>query len=106
MIAAFATQIELDHRGVAWVRGTGTKVKEIVLDKLAYGWSPDEMHEQHPHLSLAQLHAALTYYYENQAAIDEEMQRDEEEEDRLLAECSDPEFRRKLIDRIQSLKSA
>ena len=106
MTAVFTTQIKLDDRGVAWVSGTGTKVKEIVLDKIAYGWSPDEMHDQHPHLSLAQIHAALTYYYENQAALDEQMQRDEEEADRILAESSDPEFRRTLIDRIRSLKSA
>jgi hypothetical protein len=36
-----------------------------VLDKLAYGWSPEEIHFQHPALSLAQIHAALSYYYEN-----------------------------------------
>ena len=39
------------------------KVTEVVLDKIAYGWSPEEIHFQHPHLSLAQIHAALTYYY-------------------------------------------
>src|SRR5215467_14683266 len=49
------TQIEIDARGVAWVAGANTKVKEIVLDKLAYGWSPEEMHFQHPHLSMAQI---------------------------------------------------
>jgi hypothetical protein len=31
-----------------------------VLDKIAYGWIPEEMHLQHPHLSLAQIHAALS----------------------------------------------
>jgi uncharacterized protein (DUF433 family) len=60
-------------------RGANTKVKEIVLDKLAYGWSPEEMHFQHPHLSMAQIHAALAYYYENQEKIDEEIRRDLEE---------------------------
>ena len=36
MNAVFTTQIELDDRGVAWLCGTGTKVKEIVLDKIAH----------------------------------------------------------------------
>ena len=59
MSTGLTTQIEIDPRGVAWVAGANTKVKEIVLDKLAYGWSPEEMHFQHPHLSMAQIHAAL-----------------------------------------------
>jgi hypothetical protein len=46
---------------------------------------------------LAQIHAALTYYYENQSHLDAQMQRDLEESDKLLSEVSDPEFRRKLI---------
>jgi uncharacterized protein (DUF433 family) len=37
------------------------------LDHLAYGWSPEEMHYQHPPLSLAQIHAALAYYFDHQA---------------------------------------
>ena len=93
-------EIELDSRGVAWVAGTRTKVREIVLDKTAWGLTPDQMHEQHPHLSLAQIHTALAYYYENQAAMDDEIQRDYEEAVKLQEELSDPEFRQRL----QSLK--
>jgi uncharacterized protein (DUF433 family) len=55
--------IHLDKRGVAWIDDTNTKVVEVVLDKLAYGSSPEEIHFQHPHLSLAQIHAALSYTY-------------------------------------------
>jgi len=57
--ATFTTQIELDDRGVAWIGGTKTKVIEVVLDKIAYGSSPEEIHFQHPHLSLAQIHGAF-----------------------------------------------
>ena len=52
--------IWLDERGVAWVDNTNTKAVEIVLDMLAYGSDTREIHEQHPHLSLAQIHAALS----------------------------------------------
>jgi uncharacterized protein (DUF433 family) len=65
-----ATQIELDDRGTTWIAGTTVKVTEVVLDKIAYGSSPEEIRFQHPHLSLAQIHGALTYYYENQGRID------------------------------------
>jgi uncharacterized protein (DUF433 family) len=101
--AIFATQIELDSQGVAWVGGTRVKVTEIVLDKMAYGWSPEEIHFQHPHLSLAQIHAALTYYYENQVALDARIRKSLDEGDRLTAEVSDPAFRRKLSELKRSL---
>ena len=90
------TQIEIDARGVAWVAGANTKVKEIVLDKLAYGWSPEEMHFQHPHLSMAQIHAALAYYYENQDKLDDEIRRDLEEVDQLRSQSESPTLRSKL----------
>ena len=91
-----ATQIELDSRGIAWIGGTKVKVLEVVLDKTAYGWSPDEIHLQHPHLSLAQIHAALAYYYENQAEIDAQIEHWLEEGDELARIVSNPEFRRKI----------
>lgn len=96
MTAAFATQIELDDRGIAWIAGTKVKVTEVVLDKIAYESSPEEIHFQHPHLSLAQIHGALTYYYENQDEVDEQIRRGLEESDKLAAQVSDAEFRRKL----------
>jgi len=101
--AAFATQIELDDRGIAWIAGTKVKVTEVVLDKIAYESSPEEIHFQHPHLSLAQIHGALTYYYENQDEVDEQIRRGLEESDKLAAQVSDAEFRRKLAGLKRSL---
>ena len=51
--------IRRDDRGAIWIDETNVKVIEVVLDRLAYGWSPEEIHFQHPDLSLAQIHAAL-----------------------------------------------
>ena len=96
MTTTFATQIELDDRGIAWIKGTKVKVIEVLLDKIAYGSSPEEIHFQHPNLSLAQIHGALTYYYENQDKVDEQIRHGLEESDRLAARCSDADFRRKL----------
>lgn len=98
MTTTFATQIELDDRGVAWIAGTKVKITEVVLDKIAYGSSPEEIHFQHPNLSLAQIHGALTYYYENQDQVDEQIRRGLEESDKLALRLSDAEFRRKLLD--------
>ena len=83
MTAAFTTQIKLDDRGVAWIAGTQVKVVEVVLEKIAYGSSPEEIHFQHPNLSLAQIYGAMTYYYENQDQVDDQIRRGIEESDRL-----------------------
>ncbi len=77
MIAVNApTHILLDDQGRAWLDDTKTKVVELVLDHLAYGWSADEIREQHPHLSLGQIHAALGYYYDHQQEIDAQIEQD------------------------------
>ena len=96
MTAIFVTQIELDGRGIAWIGGTKVKVTEVMLDKIAYGWSPEEIHFQHPHLSLAQIHAALTYYYENQSQMDAQIRRALEESGKIASQVSDADLRRKL----------
>ncbi|HEY6345726.1 MAG TPA: DUF433 domain-containing protein [Bryobacteraceae bacterium] len=78
--------------------GTKGKVAEVILDKIAHGWSPEEIHFQHPHLSLAQIHGALAYYYENQSQLDAQLEEGLREADRLAVEASDPAFRRRLAD--------
>jgi uncharacterized protein (DUF433 family) len=83
---------------MAWIAGTKVKVTEVVLDKIAYGSSPEDLHFQHPNLSLAQIHGALTYYDENQDKVDEQIRRGLEESDKLAVHLSDAEFRRKLLD--------
>src|SRR2546426_11862726 len=97
MSTGLTTQIEIDARGVAWVAGANTKVIEVVLDNLAYGWSPEEMHFQHPHLSLAQIHAALAYYYENQEQLDADIARRRQDVEKMAAESADSPLRRKLL---------
>jgi uncharacterized protein (DUF433 family) len=60
------------------------RVAMIVMDYLAYGWSPDEIRRQHPHLTLAEVHAAMGYYYDHQPEIDAEISEELEEVDRAL----------------------
>ena len=92
MTASFATQIELDSQGVAWIGGTRVKVTEIVVDKIAHGWSAEEIHFQHPHLSLAQIHAALTYDYENQPRLDAQIRSLLHQADRIALPSVRPGF--------------
>lgn len=67
--------VVLDEKGVPIVAGTKMKVIEIVLEKTAYGWSPEELHFQHPYLTLGQIYSALAYYWDHQDALDREIKR-------------------------------
>ena len=79
--------IRRDKRGVAWVVDTNTKVIEVAMDHAAYGWDAEEIHAAHPHLSLAHIHAALSYYYDHKVELDGQMQRQLENHRRLRNEA-------------------
>ena len=96
MQTVITRHIYLDEEGRAWIDDTNIKVIEVVLDKLAYGWSAEEIHEQHPHLSLAKIHAALSYYYDHQAEIDTEIERKDKEIEALMAKAKDSPLKKRL----------
>ena len=81
------THIRRDERGVAWISDTNTKVIEVAMDQAAYGWDAEEIHASHPHLSLAQIHAALSFYHDHKRELDAEMQRQLENYRRLRNEA-------------------
>ena len=81
---------------MTWISGTNIKVIEVVLAKLAHGWSPEEIHFQHRHLSLAQIHAALSYYYDHQAELDSEIGQRRSEVEGLAKQAFDSPLRKKL----------
>ncbi|MDO8543872.1 MAG: DUF433 domain-containing protein [Opitutaceae bacterium] len=85
-----------DAAGVAWIDRTRVKVIEVALDHVAYGWSAEEIHRQHPHLSLAQIHATLGYYYDHQAAFDAEMAKSLAEAERSASATAESPLRRRL----------
>jgi uncharacterized protein (DUF433 family) len=92
--AAFITS---DDRGRAILAGTTIKVVEIALDHLANGWSPEEIYLQHGRrLSMAQIHAALSYYYEHQAEFDAEIERQVHEAEEFRSQQGESPFVRRM----------
>jgi uncharacterized protein (DUF433 family) len=75
--------IVLDDAGVPHIAGTTMKVIELVLERSAYGWSPEELHFQHPYLSLGQIHSALAYYWDHQDELDQDIARRRERVEQL-----------------------
>jgi len=45
------------------------RVSQIVLPHLMHGWSAEELGRQYPHLTMAEIHAALGYYFDHTEEI-------------------------------------
>jgi uncharacterized protein (DUF433 family) len=67
--------VVLNDKSVPIISGTNMKVIELVLERMAYGWSPEELHFQHPYLTLGQIHSALAYYWDHQEELDRDIDR-------------------------------
>lgn len=65
--------LELDEQGRAWIIGANRKVVEVAGEHRYWGWDAATIHENHSDLSLAEIHAALCYYYANKARLDDDM---------------------------------
>ncbi|MEP7342354.1 MAG: DUF433 domain-containing protein [Acidobacteriota bacterium] len=50
--------------------GTRLKVSQIAIYYEKMGYQPDDIVRAHPHLTLAQVHDALSFYYDNIEEID------------------------------------
>jgi uncharacterized protein (DUF433 family) len=64
------------HGGRPCIAGTGVSVRRIAVWH-NMGYAPEEIVSNFGHLSLAQVHAALTYYYANKAEIDADLEAEE-----------------------------
>jgi uncharacterized protein (DUF433 family) len=65
-------------RGKAHVAGHRIKVQHIAAWHDRLGRSPDEIVAEHPGLTLADVYAALAYYYDHREEIDADMRTDAE----------------------------
>src|SRR5260370_41363971 len=76
-----ATHIELrpnrDGQPRAFIAGTRIRVQDIYAQAEIHGRTPEEIVEGLPHLTLGQVHAALSYLHDHRAEILREMREDE-----------------------------
>ena len=55
------------------IAGTKFPVRSVVSYVLRQGMTPEELAAEFPHLTLAQIHDALSYYYDHQEEIDRDL---------------------------------
>ncbi len=57
-----------------------------------YGWSPEELGFQYPHLTMGQIHCALAYYWDHQGEMDAAIAQGRQTAERLKAQAGDSPF--------------
>ncbi len=67
--------VALNEDNIPMIIGTNMKIVELVLDKIAYGWSPEELQLNHPYLTMGQIHSALAYYWDHDEELDRDIKR-------------------------------
>jgi uncharacterized protein (DUF433 family) len=83
-IGSLITETPGIHGARPCIAGTAVTLRRIaVLHNM--GESPEEIAASFGHLRLAQVHAALAYYYSNQATIDADLEAEEREYDILAS---------------------
>ena len=100
-IATSCEHVRVGANGVPLIAGTSMKVIELVTAQAAYGWSPEEMHFQHPSLTLGQIYSALAYYWDHKQEIDAAMERSLDAADKARQEAGPSPVARRL--RIQGM---
>jgi uncharacterized protein (DUF433 family) len=82
MSHAIATHIEIrpnrDGQDRAYIHGTRVRVQDVAMMAEIQGRSPDQIVEAFPQLTLSQVHAALSYYFDHRAEIQHDLKDDEE----------------------------
>ena len=73
-----------------------TRVAMIVVDNQGRGWSAEEIVRQDPYLSLAEVHAALTYYHDHRDELDQEIEAEAAEVERLRRSTPESPLLRRL----------
>lgn len=81
---------------IPFISGTRMKVTELVAETMAHGWSPEELHFQHPYLSMGQIHSALAYYWDHADQLDREIERQLHHSEQLRAAAGPSPLRARL----------
>ena len=88
--------VQLDERNVPIIEGTSMKIVELITSVKAYGWSPEELLQNYPHLTLGKIYSALAYYWDHQQEIDADIERREQYAEKLQQEAGESPFAAKL----------
>ncbi|MDZ7690986.1 MAG: DUF433 domain-containing protein [Balneolaceae bacterium] len=77
MVHPYITKDKDIGGGKPIIRGTRTRVSNLIA-YYKLGYTPEELEQSFPHLSLAKIYDALSFYHDNREQIDYEIEADKE----------------------------
>ncbi len=80
----------------AYVAGTRIRVQDVAAEHELHGLTPEQIAREHPSLSLAQVHAALAYYFDHRDEIQKEIREDCDLVHEVRTETGPGPFERKV----------
>jgi uncharacterized protein (DUF433 family) len=93
----------LNAKGVAYIADTRMKVSQIVRETTRLGYTPEDILDSHPHLSLKLIEAALDYYVNHKSEVDAQIAVDDACVEKLRSEHPNPLTREMMKDRQRKL---
>ncbi|MEQ8169334.1 MAG: DUF433 domain-containing protein [Candidatus Eremiobacterota bacterium] len=96
LVATGYEHIVIGDDMVPMISGTTTKVVELVMEHIAYGWSPEEIHLQHPYLSLGKIYSALGYYWDHVEQLNQDIEQRMQMADKIQQEMKPSILKQRL----------
>src|SRR5215203_1518029 len=84
----------------AMIAGHRVRVEDVVIGHEKLGMSPDEIVDAIPTITLADVHSALAYYWDNREDLDRQMEKNSAEADEYRRLIDDGRLAQKLLQRL------
>jgi len=65
--------VTIDEGDILLIKPTTMKIEELINERRAFGFGVKRQQEGHPYLTIAQIHSALSYYFDHKKEIDAEI---------------------------------
>jgi uncharacterized protein (DUF433 family) len=91
--------LDCSRPGGPIIAGKNFKVRQLIPEHVAYGWSAQELALNHPQLTLGEVYAALGYYADHRAELDQELAVSEAESERMHREPTHTQLAARIKER-------
>lgn len=88
--------IEIRDDGTPVIEGTRIKIIHLAGSIVYHNYKAEDFHRDYPYLSMAQIHGALTYYFDHQESLKEELANRDSEYHQLRKKLEDTELQQRL----------
>ncbi|MEK7395833.1 MAG: hypothetical protein AAB116_02740 [Candidatus Poribacteria bacterium] len=67
--------VAIEEEGIPTIKPTTMKIELLIKERRMFGFGVKRQQEGHPYLTIAQIHSALSYYFDHKKEIDADIKR-------------------------------